>query len=281
MRYGLVLGVMLGLCAGCSSGSSSSTSLTPGPAHVYKLAGFRPTGPAPLQRPTTVAFTIEQPSGSPLTEYRSGAGPHTGVHLIIVRDDLSTIIHRHPEVRAGGRFVQRIMFPAAGRYRVIIDAYPLHRTPVPNFQLFQDIQIRGTAKRQPLGTYRTVQHVDGFTITAPPQPRLRAIQPTLMTVHVTDAAGKPAPFVPWYGALAHAIFFQVGTLDYVHTHICAPGASACSSLLDRARIAGKSAAPGKLTIGMFLPSAGRWKLFLQAKPEGRLVTASFVLSVRP
>ena len=43
-----------------------------------------------------------------LAAYRTGAGPHTGVHLIIVSDDLSTIIHRHPPMQPGGRFQQQV-----------------------------------------------------------------------------------------------------------------------------------------------------------------------------
>ena len=230
--------------------------------------------------PTTVAFTIQQPSGSALTAYRTGAGPHTGVHLIIVSDDLSTIIHRHPPMQAGGRFQQRVVFPAPGRYRVIVDAYPRNGGPVPNFQLFKDVQVRGVPKPKPLGSYRAVQHVDGLTFSAPRRPQVRAIQATLMTVHVTGPNGRPARFVPWYGALAHAIFFHVGTLDYFHTHVCAPRASGCSSLLAGTRVTGTSAAPGKLTIGILLPTPGTWKLFLQAKPDGRLVTVPYVLKAR-
>ena len=36
--------------------------------------------------------------GTTLTKFRRGPGPHTGVHLIYVRDDLSTIVHHHPPV---------------------------------------------------------------------------------------------------------------------------------------------------------------------------------------
>ena len=132
----------------------------------------------------------------------------------------------------------------------------------------------------PLGGYQAVQHVGGFTFTAPRRPEIRAIQSTLMTVHVSDAAGKPARFVPWFGALAHAIFFHVGTLDYFHTHVCAPGATGCTSLLAGAKVTGTSAAPGKLTIGILLPTAGTWKLFLQSKPNGKLVTVPYVLKAR-
>jgi hypothetical protein len=278
MRRLAPLLLLAALAAGCSS--SSPKQITIQPAKTYKLTAFQPTGNVYPRKPTTVAFTIQQPSGSALTAYRTGAGPHTGVHLIIVSDDLSTIVHRHPPMQAGGRFEQRVVFRAPGRYRVIVDAYPRNGGPVPNFQLFKDVQVRGVSKRKPLGNYKAVQHVRGFTFTAPRQPRVRAIQASLMTVRVANAAGKPVRFVPWYGALAHAIFFHVGTLDYFHTHVCAPGARGCTSLLAGAKVTGTSAAPGKLTIGILLPTAGTWKLFLQTKPDGRLVTVPYVLHAR-
>jgi hypothetical protein len=106
------------------------------------------------------------------------------------------------------------------------------------------------------------------------------VKPThasLMTVRVTNAAGNPARFVPWSGALAHAIFVHVGTLDYVHTHVCAPHVTGCARLLGATTVIGRSSAPGKLMIGVLLPTAGTWKLFLQARPDGRLVTVPYVL----
>jgi len=264
--------------AGCSSSGSKKIAIQP--AKVYRLASFAPAASIAPGKPTTVAFAIDQPSGSPLTAYRTGPGPHTGVHLIIVSDDLSTIIHQHPPMQPGGRFRQQVVFPKPGRYRVIVDVYPKKLQPLPNFQLFKDVQVRGVPKPQPLGSYQAVQHIGGFTFTAPRSPNVRAIQAKLMTVHVTDAAGKPARFVPWFGALAHAIFFHVGTLDYFHTHVCAPGASGCTSLIAGAKVVGRSSAPGKLTIGILLPTAGTWKLFLQSKPNGKLVTAPYILKAR-
>jgi hypothetical protein len=277
MRRLALLLLLVPITVACSSGGSK---IEIKPAKTYKLSGFQPATAILPGKPTTIAFTIDQPSGSALTDYRTGSGPHTGVHLIIVSDDLSTIIHRHPPMQAGGRFRQQVVFPAPGRYRVIVDAYPRRGGPVPNFQLFKDIRVAGAPKLKPLGSYHAVEHVGGFTFSAPQKPRIRAIQSTLMTVHVTDSAGRPARFVPWYGALAHAIFFHVGTLDYFHTHVCAPGASGCTSLLAGARVTGRSSAPGKLTIGILLPTAGTWRLFLQAKPNGRLVTVPYVLKAR-
>ena len=86
------------LVAGC--GSSAGT-LTVGAARTFKLAQFTPATFQP-GRPQRISFTIEQPSGAPLTSYRTGPGPHTGVHLIIVRSDLGAIVHKHPPIGADG-----------------------------------------------------------------------------------------------------------------------------------------------------------------------------------
>jgi hypothetical protein len=279
MRRFAPLLLLLPLLAGCSSSSDSST-IKIGAARTYKLENFRPAAAPAPSRPTTVAFTVEQPSGEPLTAYRKGSGPHTGVHLIIVSDDLSTIIHRHPPMQADGRFSEQVAFPAPGRYRVIVDAYPRNIGGVPNFQLFKDVTVRGTPKPKPLGEYRRMQTVDGFRFRAPPRPALAPSQSALLTFRVTDPSGKPARFVPWFGALAHAIFVRKGSLDYFHTHVCAPGASGCASIVAGSKVVGQSSRPGRLTVGALLPTAGTWKLFLQARPEGKIVTVPYVLTVR-
>jgi hypothetical protein len=173
-----------------------------------------------------------------------------------------------------------VTFPAPGRYLVIVDTYPRHG-PLPNFQLTKYVTVAGTVRNQPLGAYRISNIVDGFHFTAPASPRLRASQAAFLTIHVAGPNGKPARFVPWYGALAHAIFFRAGTLDYFHSHVCAPGASLCSSFVGATRIAGKSNGLGKLTVGVLMPTPGTWKLFLQSKPDGHLVTVPYVLHVKP
>jgi hypothetical protein len=273
-------GLTLLALAGCGS-SGTGNGITVGAARTYELAGFQPSGAVKARVPTTVSFTIRQPSGSPLTAYRRGSGPHTGIHLIIVKDDLSTIIHQHPPVGAGGRLSKTIVFPSPGRYRVVVDAYP-QSTPngQTNFQLFRRITVSGPAKRVPLPPFAPTVSVDGYRITLHGKPRLRAIDPAFLTVTVTDPQGRPAPFTPWFGALAHAIFFRAGSLDYFHTHVCAPGASGCTSVLGATKVTGSSATPGKLTVGVLVPVSGTWRLFLQCRVNGHVLTAPFTLRVR-
>jgi hypothetical protein len=255
--------------AGCGGGS---TTVNVGAAKTFSLTPFSLQG-------HTISFTIQQPDGKPLTSFRTGSGPHTGVHLIVVRDDLAYIVHQHPPVGPDGHFTQAISFPAPGPYRVLVDVYPNVPGLGPNFQLHQSVTIPGAYHPKPLPAFSPDETVDGYHFVIAGAPRLHAIQAAFLHATVTDPAGRPVTLTPWFGALAHAIFFRKGSLDYFHTHICAPGAAKCGSLpgVAASSVTGTSSAPGKLTIGVLLPLPGTWELFLQMKLGGRVITAPYTL----
>jgi hypothetical protein len=269
------------LLAGCGGAGSGLTVPQVAPAKVFSLARFQPSTAVRPGRPVTISFTVLQPSGQPLTRYKTGSGPHTGVHLIIVRDDLRYIIHQHPPVTPDGLLRQTVIFPAPGPYKVLVDVYPNLPSAPPNFQLSKTVHVAGTYRPQSLPPFNAGVDADGYHFQMQGRPSLHAIQAQFLHVEVTDAHGREPTFVPWFGALAHAIFFRDGSLDYFHTHICAPAAPNCGALAGVAssRVSGISTAPGKLTIGVLLPAPGTWRLFLQMKLGGRIVTAPYTLGV--
>jgi hypothetical protein len=267
------------LLAGCG-GSSPSGFPTIQAARTYALANFTPAGPAQVGKPVRVSFVIRQPNGKPLTSFRRGAGPHTGVHLIIVRSDLDTIIHRHPPIAADGTISETVTFTEPGPYRVVVDAYPNTTGPQRNFQLFGTLRVRGAYTPKSLPPFSSTDTVDGYRISLNGEPKLRAIQAGFLPITVTDPFGKPARFTPWFGALAHAIFFHAGSFSYFHTHVCAPGASGCTSVLGASSVTGSSSTPGKLNVGVLVPAPGRWRLFLQCRVNGHILTAPFTLTVK-
>lgn len=279
-RPRLAAAALLGaLClAGCGGSGGGSKGITVGAARTYELAGFRPAAPVAPGKPVQISFAIRQPSGKILTRYRRGAGPHTGIHLIIVRSDLSVLVHHHPKVGADGRLDDTVVLPQPGDYRVVVDAYPATGQQT-NFQLFTHIRVRGKAVQRPLPPFSPTVKVDGYTISLAGKPQLTSLEPSFLHVTVHDPGGKPASFTPWFGALAHAIFFRAGTLDYFHTHVCSPGASGCTSVLGGAKVTGRSSTPGELTVGVLLPVPGTWQLFLQCQVQGHILTAPFTLKV--
>jgi hypothetical protein len=271
------LGTLALVGAGCGGGGGSPAPPPIAPAREYKLDW---QGPASVAAPgkVTVHFAVRTPDGKILTRFRTGAGPHTGVHLIIVRDDLSTIVHLHPPIPASGRLSIAVDLPRAGRYHVLVDVYPASG-PLPNFQLPHELQVGTGNSKAPLPPYAPVVHAGGLTFRVAKLPGLRLAEPASMIVNVTDAAGKPVTFTPFYGALAHAIFFRAGSLDYFHSHICGND-PACTAGFGSPVAAGHSTKPGRMELGVLLPATGTWRLFLQVFHAGKLITAPFTLRVR-
>ena len=268
---------------GCGSSSGGAVTVpTVAAARVFTLGQFAPTGRIVPGRPTAMSFSVRLPSGKTLTSYKTGPGPHTGVHLIIVRDDLAYIIHDHPPIPPSGFLRQSVTFPAPGPYRVLVDIYPNIPGGQPNFQLFRKVVVAGAYHPKRLPPFQANEVIDGYHFDMQPHAALHAIQAEFLHLNVTGPDGRPVKFVPWFGALAHAIFFRDGSLDYFHTHICAPNAPNCGSLpgVPASRITGH-ATPGKLTVGVLLPVPGTWRLFLQLRQGSRILTAPFTLRVAP
>jgi hypothetical protein len=277
VRRAAILLLLAAVPAGCGSGGSGV--ITVGAARTFHLSHFSP-GAFVAGRPNPMSFAITQPSGAPLTSYRQGSGPHTGVHVIFVRSDLGTIVHVHPPIGPSGRVREDITLPTAGRYRVVVDAYPNLPGALRNFQLFRWVKATGKPASPMPTAPGWLVNVSGYRFMLQKPPALYAIRPAFLTIVVTRPDGSAARFTPWFGALAHAIFFRAGALDYFHTHVCAPGMSGCTSVLGGSRVTGSSTKPGRLRVGVLLPVPGMWKLFLQCRVDGRVLTAPFTLEVR-
>jgi hypothetical protein len=280
MRRSILALCAVALLAGCG-GSSKPSFPTVGAARTFALADFKPTAPAVAGKPTTVSFVIRQPNGQPLTSFRRGPGPHTGVHVIFVRRDLAAIVHVHPPIASDGTIRETITFTKPGPYRLVVDVYPNTTGPQRNFQLFGSLRVAGAYRSSALPAFASSVVVDGYRFTMKGRPSLHAIQAAFLNIDVTDPQGKPVSFTPWFGALAHAIFFRSGSLDYFHTHVCAPGAAGCTSTLGATKVTGSSSTPGKLNVGVLVPVSGTWRLFLHCRVDGHILTAPFTLRVRP
>jgi hypothetical protein len=265
--------------AGCG-GSSTVNAPTVQPAAVYRIVGLKPVGPVVAGKPVRISFSLQQPDGTDLTRFKTGPGPHTGVHVILVRKDLAYLIHRHPPV-GRATIAETVTFPAPGPYRLVVDVYPASADQQvnSNFQLFGKIDVEGAYRPKALPPTSSTTEVGGYRFTLHGAAALKAVEAQLVTVQVTGPDGGRPTFTPWFGALAHAIFFRAGSLDYFHTHVCAPGVSGCTSVLGGTRVTGTSATPGTLKVGVLVPAPGTWRLFLQCQIDGTVLTVPFTLHV--
>jgi len=160
MRYTLLAAATVALLAGCGGGSSKSSFPTVAPARTFQLVDFKPAAPVAAGKPATVSFVIRQPNGKPLTSFKRGPGPHTGVRLIYVRRDLAAIVHHHPPLGSDGTIRDTVSFPKPGPYRLVIDVYPNTTGPQRNFQLFGSLRAAGTYTPAKLPAYAATDGVE-------------------------------------------------------------------------------------------------------------------------
>ena len=271
----VLLACVATLLAGCGSGGGSGDIALP-KAKTVHLVDVRPVGTVEPGKPFVLSFRIQNPDGSTLTTYKTGPGPHTGVHVIIVRRDLSSIVHLHPKPAADGTVRQVVTLPTAGPYQALIDVYAtIPGQPFPNFQLHRNIRVAGSYTPRPLPPFKRVVVDKGYTFRLTTSPRIASLTAAPVVVHVTGPDGKPARFTPWFGALAHAIFFKPGTLYYFHTHVCSPDAPNCAGRAGAPTT--RTTKPGLIDARAILPVAGTWQLFVQGRVDGHVLTAPFTL----
>ena len=123
-----------------------------------------------------------------------------------------------------------------------------------------------------LPSFTSDQTVDGYHIDMHGHPKLQAIQAQFVHVNVTDPQGKKVTFVPWFGALAHAIFFHQGIARLLpHARVRAQRAELRHAGRRGQDRVGTRRAPGKLTIGVLLPEPGHLEAVPadEARRQGR------------
>ena len=160
------------------------------PRRRISSPAFSPTAPARAGKPTRVSFVIRQPDGQPLTRFRRGAGPHTGVHLIIVRETSrrsSTAIRRS---RRTGRSATRSRSRSPAR--TASSSTPTRTCPGRSgtSSCSARSRSRGSTQPQTLPPFSATQTVDGYRFTLHGRPNLHAIQAGVPEVHGHRPAGK-------------------------------------------------------------------------------------------
>jgi hypothetical protein len=194
------------------------------------------------------------------------------IHLVVVRDDFATFAHLHPTFEAStGIFAQRFTKEPNHRYYVYADTVPRHLGQ----QVFRfTMESDGPAAAYKLATTpsSTSSLVAPYTVTLG-RTTLAANQAQTLSITIFEG-GRPARNLGTYlGALAHAIFINISTLEYAHVHAMARGSTMSM---------GVSAQPGpfmQMTLPPFPP--GTYKLWIQfSGARGLVYTAPFTILVR-
>ncbi len=173
-------------------------------------------------------------------------------HLILVRRDLTHFQHLHPNPAEDGTWSVEFGLPAPGVYRAFVDVL-VNGQPT---TLGVDLLASGSARygEVPRTTHRTT--VDGYDVELTPQ-KMSAGESISIEFEVRRD-GDVARLDPYLGALGHLVALRDGDLAYLHVH---PEET--------------NPAEGVVRFTIRFPTVGQYRLFLQAKPNGELITTSF------
>jgi hypothetical protein len=206
------------------------------------------------------------------------------MHLYVIRvPAMDEVFHLHPEQQSDGAFLQQLPPMPAGKYALFGDI--VHSNGVPETATAQlDLpEIHG----QPLsgddaGGVAGVPLPGGYTMkwlrdSGP----LHARRPYLFRFRVEDPAGRPAEGMELYmGMTGHAAFVSTDLTVFAHVH---PSGSVPMPALQLTQPdnphAGHMMMTAELPAGISFPygfpKPGRYRIFVQAKRAGEVLTGVF------
>ena len=212
----------------------------------------------PRGRATELRFAILGRDGRPVRDFE--VEHERRMHFIVVRRDGQGFQHLHPRMDADGTWHVRLKLPDAGSYRAFAD---FKRGGSPH-TLVADLAVDGNAGYLPLPAQSTTADTgDGYRV------RLNAgavsVGREAQLRFTVTRSGQVIHTEPYLGAGGHLVALREGDLAYLHVH---PE--------EQEHAEGQEDAVSFMSE---FPSAGRYRLYLQFKHDGRVHTAEFTREV--
>jgi len=201
------------------------------------------------------------------------------MHLFIVSPALDRLWHLHPDEITTATFEARLPDLPQGQYELFADL--VHGTGVSETVTGQldTPAIRGVALTGDDSQWSASQTADtGRIVWLQEGQTLKTKQLTIFTFRVEDAAGQPASDLELYmGMPGHAIFVRRDRRVFAHVH---PAGSAPMAAMEIAMPSSLAhthpgALPATVSFPYGFPEPGDYRIFVQVKRSGRIVTGSF------
>jgi hypothetical protein len=207
-----------------------------------------------------LSFTVTGPDGAPVRSYAVEHGRR--LHLIVVRRDLTGYQHVHPRLGEDGTWSTAVDLEP-GTWRVFAD---FTATDGPALTLGTDLTVPGRVPDvPPVGDDLRTSSVDGYDVALDGD--LDGGAASDLTLTVTRDGRPVTDLQPYLGAFGHLVALREGDLAYLHVHPHSDDTAASSSSLGGP----------ELDFTAEVPSAGRYRLFLDFKADGVVRTATFDL----
>ena len=201
-------------------------------------------------------FSIESTDGAPVTEFDELH--ERRMHLIVVRRDGTGFRHLHPEMDAAGTWSVPVRFGDPGIYRAFAD----FSVEGEQHTLAGDLFVSGGEfESRPFPAPREIDSTDGYEVHLEAGDLFAGEHSELSFAVSRD--GRPVDDLqPYLGAKGHLVALREGDLAFLHVHPEEEHGAASEIVFDAT-----------------FPTAGRYRLYLQFKHEGRVRTVEFTVAV--
>ena len=200
-------------------------------------------------RDERLAFRIVDEGGETVRDFDV---EHTKrMHLIVVRRDMTGFQHLHPRQAADGTWSVPLTLRDAGSYRVFAD----FARDGEAHTLAGDLTVDGSLRSVPLPAPAPTAEVGGLRVRLDEGATRAGTESDLRFTVTRD--GRPVAVQDYLGAKGHLVALREGDLAFLHVH---PDERS-------------------LRFEATFPTAGRYRLFLQFRTEGRVHTAEFTQEV--
>jgi hypothetical protein len=288
----------------CPKCAMALVSVNPAVADEFLLKmEARPAAPRPQEK-VQLSFSIFNPkSGALVKDFNL---LHEKLfHLFVISQDLSQFQHIHPSFQADGSFTIDTVLPAAGRYKIYCDFYPLEGSPQ---VLQQNISTLGYSEDLFAGRPKLVpEEVFTKTIAATKIRRedaenlgvsfsalksrtvndlkvelkinalpIIAGKPTELKYQLTDAVTGEVirDLSPYLGAWGHTLILSEDQTDYVHSHpVELPPDPFDIEVTDENRFLGGP----EVTFEAMFPEPGTYKIWTQFLRGDTITTVTFIV----
>ena len=204
---------------------------------------------AGIDRP--LRFVVDDPDGEPVTAYDEVHEKR--LHLIKIRRDGADYQHVHPTLASDGTWTARMTL-APGSNRLLADFTP---TGGPELVLGTDVELDGDYEPIPQPAVSRTARIDGYRVTLTGD--LVPGEASSVTATVTRRGEPVTDLRPYLGAYGHLVALREGDLGYLHVH------------------PEESDAGPEIPFVAEVPSAGRYRLFLDVRHRGLVRTVGFTL----
>jgi hypothetical protein len=240
------------------------------------------------------------PQGNVLTRYNALMPDHGKLmHMFLIREPgLDAFAHVHPVARPSATaFDVELPSLPAGRYRVYGDI--VHESgytqtliataalgdppaaPGPSTADSDDSWFAGAVVAE--SETATIKAADGTTIVWQRGEPMVAGQERLLTFTARDPGGAPAALTPYMGMLGHVAIARSEGDVFAHLH---PFGSVSMAALqkfteaDRPHAHQAGASGDGIAVPYAFPKAGRYRMWVQMKRDGQILTGAFDVNVR-